>query len=458
MHILVAGVDHRSAPIELRERLACSPRQVSQVLMKARELVQESVLISTCNRIEIYAVSTEVEEGRSNLLHILSETRQVSLEELERYCYVRADEQAISHLFGVACGLYSLVPGEPQIQGQVAEALELAQGGGYAGPVTSALFRAALVAGKRARSETGISRNATSVSYVAVQLAQRLFHNLHEASILLVGSGKMSELTAANLCDHGVHQLIIINRTQANALDLAQRFGAIHRSFTELAASLAEADVVISSTTAPRALITVEMMQQVMQQRDGRSLLLIDIALPRDVEPEVANLPGVYLYNLDDLEAGVHEGISLRLQEIEQVQAIIVEEASAFDHWLRSLNVVGTISDLRQHVDTLRQQELSRAMQHLSPTLSEREMAVVQELSTRLMNKLLHTPMVRLKAAAADGQGHVYAEALRYLFDLEEKMDEAHNNRNAGQQAGDDTDSVGGRTATTAMADPGHSY
>jgi len=426
--------------------------------MKARELVQESVLISTCNRIEIYAVSTEVEEGRSNLLHILSEMRQVSLEELERYCYVRADEQAISHLFGVACGLYSLVPGEPQIQGQVAEALELAQGGGYAGPVTSALFRAALVAGKRARSETGISRNATSVSYVAVQLAQRLFHNLHEASILLVGSGKMSELTAANLCDHGVHQLIIINRTQANALDLAQRFGAIHRSFTELAASLAEADVVISSTTAPRALITVEMMQQVMQQRDGRSLLLIDIALPRDVEPEVANLPGVYLYNLDDLEAGVHEGISLRLQEIEQVQAIIVEEASAFDHWLRSLNVVGTISDLRQHVDTLRQQELSRAMQHLSATLSEREMAVVQELSMRLMNKLLHTPMVRLKAAAADGQGHVYAEALRYLFDLEEKMDEAHNNRNAGQQAGDDTDSVGGRTATKAMADPGHSY
>ncbi|HJT58165.1 MAG TPA: glutamyl-tRNA reductase [Ktedonobacteraceae bacterium] len=457
MHILAVGVDHKSAPIELRERLACSPRQVSQVLMQTKELVQESVLISTCNRIELYAVCSEIEAGRSNLLHILSETRQVNLEELEHACYVLVDEQAVLHLFGVACGLYSLVPGEPQIQGQVAEALEVAQGG-YAGPITSALFRAALVAGKRARSETGISRNAASVSYVAVQLANQLFSNLREACILLVGSGKMSEQAAANLCNHDVRQLIIINRTQANALDLALRFGAIHRSFAELAASLVEADVVISSTTAPRALITVEMMQQVMRQRNGRSLLLIDIALPRDVEPEVANLPGVYLYNLDDLQASVHEGIHLRLQEVEQVQAIIAEEASAFDRWLRSLNVVGTISDLRQHVDTLRQQELARAMQHLSATLSEREMATVQELTTRLMNKLLHTPMVRLKAAAADGQGHIYAEAIRYLFDLEEKMDEAHNNRDTSQQTGDDTDAMGGRTATTAMAEPGHSY
>ncbi len=454
MHILAIGVDHRSAPIELRERLACSPRQVSQVLMRAKELVQESVLISTCNRLELYAVCPEIEEGRTNLLRILSESRQISREELEQCCYILVDEQAVLHLFGVACGLYSLVPGEPQIQGQVAEALELAQGGGYAGAVTSALFRAALVAGKRARSETGISRNAASVSFVAVQLANQLFPNLNEAHILLVGSGKMSEQAAANLCDQGTRQLVIINRTQANALDLAQRFGATHRSFAELAASLAEADVVISSTTAPRALITLEMMQGVMRQRNGRSLLLIDIALPRDVEPEVANLPGVFLYNLDDLQAGVHEGIHLRLQEVEQVQAIIVEEASAFDRWLRSLNVVGTISDLRRHVDTLRQQELARAMQHLSSSLSEREMATVQELTTRLMNKLLHTPMVRLKAAAADGQGHIYAEALRYLFDLEEKIDETHNHRDTSQQTGDDTDAMGGRTATTAVAEP----
>jgi len=424
VHIVLVGVDHTSAPIEFRERLVCSPRQVPQVLQAVRQVVQESVLLSTCNRIELYAVCSEIEEGRAQLLRVLSEVRGMTLAELEDHSYHFADEQAVSHLFGVACGLYSLVPGEAQIQGQVAEALEIAQGGGYAGPITSALFRGALVAGKRARSETGISRNAASVSLVAVQLARRLFPKLDDACVLLVGSGKMSELAAHHLCDNGAQRLIIINRTPLHAVDLAQRFDATHRSFAELATSLVEADVVISSTTAPHALISREMMQEVMQRRAGRSILLIDIALPRDVDPAVVELPGVYLYNLDDLQSGVNEGIRMRLQEAEQVQAIIAEEVRAFDRWMRSLSVVDTISDLRQHVDELRQQELARTLQRLSSTLSEREAAAIQELTTRLVNKLLHMPTLRLKDAAAEGQGPMYAQALRYLFDLEGQMDE----------------------------------
>jgi len=424
VHIVLVGVDHTSAPIEFRERLACSPRQVPQVLQAIRQVVQESVLLSTCNRIALYAVCSEIEEGRAQLLRVLSEVRGMTLAELEDHSYHFADEQAVSHLFGVACGLYSLVPGEAQIQGQVAEALEIAQGGGYAGPITSALFRGALVAGKRARSETGISRNAASVSLVAVQLARRLFPKLDDACVLLVGSGKMSELAAHHLCDNGAQRLIIINRTPLHAVDLAQRFDATHRSFAELATSLVEADVVISSTTAPHALISREMMQEVMQQRAGRSILLIDIALPRDVDPAVVELPGVYLYNLDDLQSEANEGIRLRLQEAEQVQGIIAEEVRAFDRWMRSLSVVDTISDLRQHVDELRQQELARTLQRLSSTLSEREAAAIQELTTRLVNKLLHMPTLRLKDAAAEGQGPMYAQALRYLFDLEGQMDE----------------------------------
>lgn len=424
MHIVLIGVDHTSATIEFRERLACSPRQVPQVLQAARQVVQESVLLSTCNRIELYAVCSAIEEGRAQLLRVLSEVRGMTLAELEDHSYHFADEQAVSHLFGVACGLYSLVPGEAQIQGQVAEALEIAQSGGYAGTITSALFRGALVAGKRARSETGISRNAASVSLVAVQLARRLFPRLDDACVLLVGSGKMSELAAHHLCDNGAQRLIIINRTPLHAVDLAQRFDATHRSFAELATSLVEADVVISSTTAPHALISREMMQEVMQRRAGRSILLIDIALPRDVDPAVVELPGVYLYNLDDLQSEANEGIRLRLQEAEQVQAIIAEEVRAFDRWMRSLSVVDTISDLRQHVDELRQQELARTLQRLSSTLSEREAAAIQELTTRLVNKLLHIPTLRLKDAAAEGQGPMYAQALRYLFDLEGQMDE----------------------------------
>jgi len=455
VHIIVVGVDHTTAPIALRERLACSLRQVSQVLLSAQQVVQESVLLSTCNRIELYAVCPEIYEGKTNLLQVLSETRQVTLAELQAHCYDFVDEQAIFHLFGVASGLYSLVPGEPQIQGQVSEALEIARGGGYAGPVTSALFRAALVTGKRARSETAISRNAASVSHVAVQLARQLFPRLDDACVLLIGSGEMSELAARNLCDNGTRRLIIINRTQAHAVDLAQRFGAVHRSFSELSEALVEADVVISSTTAPRAIITRDQVQQVMKRRAGRSLLLIDIALPRDIEPEVASLAGVHLYNLDDLQACVSEGIRLRMQEAVQVQAIIAEEVAGFDRWLRSLSVVDTISDLRNHADALRQQELNRTLRQMSPTLSQREAAAVQELTTRLVNKLLHKPVLRLKDAAAVGQGHVYAEALRYLFDLEEKENEAHNDRDESQQTGDGTDTAGDRAIAAAVAEPG---
>lgn len=454
MYILVVGVDHTTANIALRERLACSPRQVPHVLKLAQQVVQESVLLSTCNRLELYAVCSDAGQARTDLLRTLSETRQIERAELETHCYDFTDEQAIAHLFGVACGLYSLVPGEPQIQGQVVDALEVAQGGGYAGPILSALFRAALVAGKRARHETGISRKAASVSHVAVQLARQLFPKLSESTVLLVGSGKMSELAARNLYDNGAQRLVIINRTQAHAVDLAQRLGVVHRPFTELTAALVEADVVITSTMAPRAIITNEIMQHVMQQRAGRSLLLIDIALPRDIDPTVVDLAGVHLYNLDDLYANVSEGIRLRMQEREHVQSIIVAEVSAFEHWLRSLSVVDTISDLRQRADALRQQELARTMRQLSPSLSEHEAAVVQELTTRLVNKLLHAPTLRLKDAAAAGQGHIYAEALRYLFNLEESSDETHSNRNTRQQIGNGTDELGSRATAATVATP----
>lgn len=454
MHIVVVGLDHTTAAIALRERVAYVSRQVPHVLKTAQQVVQESVLLSTCNRLELYAICPEPSTARIDLLQILSQTRQIELAELEAHCYSFTGEQAIAHLFGVACGLYSLVPGESQIQGQVAEALEIAQGGGYAGPILSALFRAALVTGKRARHETGISRNAASVSHAAVQLARQLFPKLSESTVLLVGSGKMSELAARNLYDNGAQRLVIINRTQAHAVDLAQRLGVVHRPFVELTAALIEADVVITSTMAPRAIITTDIMQHVMQQRTGRSLLLIDIALPRDIDPTVVNLPGVHLYNLDDLYAHVNEGIRLRMQEREHVQTIITAEVNAFNHWLRSLSVVNTISDLRQHADAVRQQELARTMRQLSPSLSEHEAAVIQELTTRLVNKLLHVPTLRLKDAAAAGQGHIYAEALRYLFDLEENIDETYSNRNTHQQASHDTDELGSPAIAAAVATP----
>jgi glutamyl-tRNA reductase len=264
----------------------------------------------------------------------------------------------------------------------------------------------------------------------------------------------MSELAARNLCDNGARRLLIVNRTLEHAVDLAQRFGATHRSFAALTTSLVEADVVISSTRAPHTIITADLIQEVLKQRDGRSLLLIDIALPRDVDPAISSFPGIHLYNLDDLQARVSQGIHFRMQEVEHVQSIITAEVRAFERWLRSLSVVDTISDLRRRVDAFRQQELARTLRQLSTSLSEREAAAIQELTTRLVNKLLHTPTLRLKDAAAVGQGHVYAEALRYLFDLEVHTDEAHYDGDASQQTGADPDKCGDRATVAAVARP----
>jgi glutamyl-tRNA reductase len=451
MHIIVVGVDHTTAPIALRERLASSARYISQQLQEARKVSTESVLLSTCNRVELYAICQDVTQGRNDLLQVLSETRHVDLAELESSCYCFSDQHAVSHLFGVTSGLYSLVPGEPQIQGQVVDALEIAQGGGFAGPLTSALFRAAVVAGKRARSETSISRNAVSLSHVAVQLARHLLDDFHQAHVLLIGSGKMSELAARNLKDNGARQVVLVNRTQAHAEELAQALHATLRPFDELPEALVDADVVISSTTAPHAILTTDLMEQVMEQRQQRSLLLIDIAMPRDVDPAVGHLPGVHLYNLDDLQSEVERGIQLRLQETEHVQAIIAEEVQAFERWQASLSVVSTISDLRQRAETVRQQELTRTLRQLSPTLSERELGAVQELTHRLMNKLLHIPTLKLKEAAVAGQGHIYTEAMRYLFDLEENNHES-DDRNASQPARHDTDQLDHTQITSAVA------
>ncbi|GHO50075.1 glutamyl-tRNA reductase [Ktedonospora formicarum] len=451
MKIVVVGADHTTAPIALRERLSCSARQISQVLSAARQTSQESVLLSTCNRIELYAVCEDEEQGRADLLRVLSESRDVASEELSEHCYFLTGQDAINHILSVACGLLSLVPGEPQIQGQVVDALEIAQGAGFCGPILSALFRAAVTTGKRARSETGISRNAASLSHVAVQLARHLFPSLQDAAVLLIGSGQMSELAARNLYDNGARNLTVVNRTYEHATDLVSVLGAQHRTFNELAETLVHADVAISSTKAPVALVTREMMDEVMVKRDGRPLLLIDLALPRDVEPSVSELTGVHLYNIDDLQSEVNRGIDLRWQEAEHVRTIIAQESTQFENWLASLGVVGTISDLRRHADLLREQELARTLRQLSSTLSEREAAAIQELTHRLVNKLLHVPTLRLKDAAAVGQGHVYAEAARYLFALENGHEKDYD-RNASQQARHDTDPVDRRADTSAVA------
>jgi glutamyl-tRNA reductase len=498
MWIAVVGIDHTSAPIDLREQLACSPAQALEVMSAARPTGLECVLLSTCNRVELYATGSGRfdQTTETRLLHMLcefGEARRVDFTDVQAHSYCYTGKATVSHLFEVACGLRSLILGEPQIQGQVVEALEEARVAGSSGPVVSALFRTAIVAGKRARSETGISRSAVSVSHVAVQLARQLFPQLSEATVLLIGSGQMSELAARNLRDNGAGRLIIINRTLDRAIEFASRNGAAYHPIEELPAALVDADVIISSTHAPHALITVDMMREALRQkwerensyqgdREGAPLpytndaeannacrvgahprgrpgsaqqLLIDIAMPRDIEPAVAALPGVYLYNLDDLQAGVSQGMEQRAREIAHVRAIIAEEVGEFELWLRTRAAVGAISELRQHAEELRQKELERTLRQLSPTLSEREINAIQALSKSLVNKLLHTPTVRLKEAASEGESRAYAEAFHYIFDLEVQHEEEYYDWDAGEQAGDDSDALGHRTSATVMVRAG---
>lgn len=454
MWIAVAGVDHSTAPIALRERLDCTFGQAHELLAKARELTRECVLISTCNRIELYATGTgEFDSQRvTDLLCVLSEARNVSMDELEAHAYCFTGKEAASHLFEVACGLRSSVLGEAQIQGQVAASLELAQKGGFAGATTSALFRAALETGKRARRETGISRSAASVSHVAVQVARQLFPRLGEASVLLVGSGEMSELAARNLRDNGAKRLVILNRTIERAEELARRYDAASRPFEELDAALAEADIAISSMHAPHALITAELMRDVLQRRAGRPLLLIDIGLPRNVEPPVGDMPGVYLHNLDDLRAGVSRGLQQREQEVVHVRQIIDEQMAVFEGWLRSRGVAGVIGDMRQRAELLRRRELERTLRQLSTTLTEQDIQAIQALSVSLTNKLLHTPTLRLKEAASTGDESAHLEAFGYFFDVEVQHDETTYDWDARQQAGPVADADDRRASEETLA------
>ncbi|HIC90390.1 MAG TPA: glutamyl-tRNA reductase, partial [Anaerolineae bacterium] len=317
----------------------------------------------------------------------------------------------------VACGLDSMVLGESQIQGQVAQAYQLALAHGTAGAVISALFRTALRAGKRARSETDISKHATSISHVAVELALQIFDNLSQKRVLLIGAGEMAELAARDLVDHGVARLLVVNRSRERAVSLAQKFQGEALGWDRLAQALWQADIVISSTAAPHTILDTETIAIAMHMRRNRPLFLIDIAVPRDIDSAVGNLPNVFLYDIDDLQKVVEANLEQRRQEIPRVQAIVKAEVADFMAWFRALDVVPTIVDLRQHAERIREAELQRALRQLSH-LSDREQNVIHSLSQRIVNKILHQPTVRLKQHANDGEAYRYAEAIRDLFGL----------------------------------------
>ncbi|MBI1743651.1 glutamyl-tRNA reductase [Candidatus Acetothermia bacterium] len=415
--LILIGLNHKTTPIVLRERLGYydEPQQVAALheLVARRKLCSEAAFLATCNRLELYACMS-AGSSTNSLIDFLSQSTGIAPRGLRLHLYVKPGQSAGEHLFSVASGLDSQVLGEVQILRQVKEAFARASAAGTVGPVLSKLFPWALRAGKRARAETAISAKPVSISSTAVALAAQLLSDLNKRTILLIGAGKMNHLAARLLHDRGLGHLYVANRNQSKAKSLATALGAQTLPFSEVSHALTFIDVVISATSAPGCIITALQVREAMRARRYRKLILIDLAVPRDIDPTVQKIRNVYLYNLDDLKSVSALHFQARQSEIPKVQAIITQEADAFMRWLASMETIPTLTALRAHAERIRQEELHRALRQLE-RLSDRDKRIVEMLSTRLINKLLHQPTVRLKEQTPAAR-QLYKEALLQLF------------------------------------------
>lgn len=423
---LVLSLSHRDAPVALREKLAFSerarPAALAAFVARAHPATPELAILSTCNRVTLIAASAHPAASRDALCDFLADWHELPRATFEPHLAAHEGADAVYHLMTVASGLDSLVPGEGQILGQVREASEVAQAAGSSGPFLAALFTAALRAGRRARRETAIARHPVSVSHAAVALAVEHFGTLAGRQFLLVGSGKMGEIAARQLHDAGATHFIVANRTLARACELARRWEGMPLTLDEMPARLAQVDAVIACTAAPHIVLTTDQIAAAVAQRPPAQppLLLIDLAVPRDIEPGAGELPGARLYDVDGLQEVVARNLALRHGEREAVEAIITEEVAAFLAAQEARALAPTITALRRSAEAIRQAEVEKAVRRLG-ALSARELEIIELMSRGIINKLLHAPTTRLKAQAANGNGHLYRHALHDLFGLDDE-------------------------------------
>ena len=418
--LLCLGVSHKTAPLALRERLALPEGRAAAVLadLVGHPAIHEAVAISTCNRTELYLFAADSVEAESVALSALAKQAGTPPTDLFGHLYSLRGSDAVRHLFEVAAGLDSMIVGEAEIQGQVKRAYELALVEGVTGPLTNRVFRDALRAGKRARTETAVGRSRVSVSSVAVELASGALGDLEMRRALVIGAGENGELTAQALAEHGVDTVFVANRRYDRAIGLAHRFGGEAVRFDDLPAQLVSSDIVVSCTASPHQIVGREELELVMEQRGGRRLVLIDIAVPRDIEPSVRDLPGVDLYDMDDLQRAVDRNLSGREAEAERARGIVAQEVDRFEAWLAGLDAVPTIAALRDRAEAIVDQVLRENASRWE-SLSESDRQRVGVLARAIVNRLLHEPTLRLKRASDEEAAYLYVQALRELFALE---------------------------------------
>lgn len=420
MFPIIVGLNHRTAPIKLREQASINHSEINQVLLELNSLpaLNGVVLLNTCNRLEIYAAAPEIELGISAIKAFLARHSSLKEEDIDQYLYVHTLYACVRHLFRVAAGLDSMVKGETQILGQVAQAYEQSSRLNAGNKIMHAIFQNALAAGKTVRTKTQIDQHPTSVSYTAVELAKQTFGDIKGKSILVLGAGEVGALTARHLSASGATKVIVSNRSYQRARCLAEEFSGRAIPYENFASSLAEVDIVICATAAPDFVIWPEQIQKAMGFRDSRSLLLIDIAVPRNIHPAAGKIPGVTLFDIDGLQGVVDTHQKAREAAALQAEKIIAEEMDCFVKWHNSLFVVPTIIALRHRGEEVKEIMLRNALNKLGPIDAKQE-KIIRSMANSIVTHLLNRPIANLKEAANTSQGHLFTEIMQSLFELE---------------------------------------
>jgi glutamyl-tRNA reductase len=424
MHIVVIGLNYKTAPVEIREKLSFNQAELPLAMkrLKEQKSILENIIVSTCNRTEIYAVVDQLHTGRYYIKSFLSEWFNIAKEEISPFLTIHEDDAAIEHLYRVACGLDSMVVGETQILGQVRTSFLDAQDGQTVGTVFNQLFKQTITLAKRAHSETEIGANAVSVSYAAVELAKKIFGHLTNKHVVILGAGKMGELAVQNLHGNGVEKVTVLNRTLEKAELLATKFRGEAQPMEMLESVLSEADIVISSTGSKDYVITEKIMSKALKKRKGRPIFMVDIAVPRDLDPALSNLDSVFLYDIDDLEGIVEANMQERQAEAEKIELMIEEEIVDFKQWLRTLGVVPVISALRQKALSV-QEETMQSIERKIPDLSERDKKVLNKHTKSIINQLLRDPILKAKEMAGEPEAEESLKIFMKIFDIEEAVE-----------------------------------
>ncbi|OGW49323.1 MAG: glutamyl-tRNA reductase [Nitrospirae bacterium RBG_19FT_COMBO_42_15] len=424
MNILVVGLSHKTAPVEIREKISFSEKVLPDALHKLRQypLVREGAILSTCNRVEVYSVVRDIEEGIAQVKKFFTDFHDsVNPKDIQPHLYVYSAEEAVKHIFRVASSLDSMVVGEPQILGQLKDAFEYSLSSEATGVVLNRLFKKAISVGKLIRTETGIAESAVSVSYAAVELSKKIFEHLEDKTVMLVGAGEMSELAARHLKNNGVRNVVVSTRTYQRALKLAKEFSGKPIKFEDFPNEMVHTDIVICSTGAPHYLIRYDMVEHIIHQRKNKPVFFIDISVPRNIDPEINKIDNIYLYDIDDLQSVVDANKKEREKEAEKAEEIINSEVVTFSNWFKTLEVVPTIVALKEKMEEIKKAEIERTVSKLK-NITEEEKKSIESMATAIVNKIIHTPLIALKQETNSEDGALFIEAVRKLFNLDKQL------------------------------------